>query len=105
MSPAEKTSAASLTLNGFLILLLTCLLWAGSIPTIKVSEHGFPPLFMATGRILVATLLLWCYGRLIQEPVMIPREHFWHGAILGLMFGLTMIFLYLGLVFTNAAKG
>jgi drug/metabolite transporter (DMT)-like permease len=105
MSPAEKTSAASLTFNGFLVLLLTCLLWGGSIPTIKVSEHGLPPLFMATGRIMVATFLLWGYGRLIREPVMIPREHFGQGAVLGLFFGLTMIFLYLGLVFTNAAQG
>jgi drug/metabolite transporter (DMT)-like permease len=96
---------APLTLTGFLVVLLTCLLWGGSLPTIKVSEHGFPPLFMATGRITVATLLLWCYGRLIQEPVMIPRGHLGHGAALGSIFGLTMIFLYLGLVFTNAARG
>jgi drug/metabolite transporter (DMT)-like permease len=96
---------ASLTITGFLVVLLTCLLWGGSIPTIKVSEHGFPPLFMATGRITVATLLLWCYCRLIREPVMIPREDVWHGAALGFAFGLTMIFLYMGLVFTNAARG
>jgi drug/metabolite transporter (DMT)-like permease len=105
MSPADKTNVASLTLTGFLVVLLTCLLWGGSIPTIKVSEYGFPPLFMATGRIMVATLLLWCYGLLIREPVMIPRGHYWHGAALGFVFGLTMIFLYLGLVFTNAARG
>jgi drug/metabolite transporter (DMT)-like permease len=105
MSPADKTTVTSPTLTGFLVVLLTCLLWGGSIPTIQVSEYGFPPLFMATGRIVVATLLLWCYGRLIREPVMISREHFWHGAALGFVFGLTMIFLYLGLVFTNAARG
>lgn len=96
---------ASLSITGFLVVLLTCLLWGGSIPTIKISEHGFPPLFMATGRITVATLLLWCYCRFIGEPVMIPRKDWWHGAALGLVFGLTMIFLYMGLVFTNAARG
>jgi len=74
MSPADKISAAFLTLTGFLVVLLTSLLWGGSIPTIKVSEYGLPPLFMATGRITIATLLLWMYGRLIREPVMIPRE-------------------------------
>lgn len=37
MGPANKTSVTSLTLTGFLVLLLTCLLWGGSIPTIKVS--------------------------------------------------------------------
>jgi drug/metabolite transporter (DMT)-like permease len=105
MSPAEKTTVASLTLRGFLVVFLTCLLWGGSIPAIKMSEHGFPPLFMATARITVAALLLLCYGRLIREPVMISREHFGHGALLGLIFGLTMIFLYLGLVFTNADRG
>jgi drug/metabolite transporter (DMT)-like permease len=105
MSLSDKTSVASLTLTGYMVVLLTCLLWGGSIPTIKVSEHGLPPLFMATGRITVATLLLWWYGRLIREPVMISRGHFWHGAALGFIFGLTMIFLYLGLVFTSAARG
>jgi drug/metabolite transporter (DMT)-like permease len=105
MSAADKTTVASLTFSGFLVVLLTCLLWGGSIPTIKVSEHDFPPLFMATARIAVATLLLLCYGRLIREPVMISRVHFGHGALLGLIFGLTMIFLYLGLVFTNADRG
>lgn len=105
MSPVHKKCVDSLTLGGFLIVFLTCLLWGGSIPTIKLSEFGFPPLFMATGRIAVATLLLWCYGRLIREPEMLPKGHFWHGAALGILFGLTMTFLYLGLVFTNAARG
>lgn len=104
MSPADKPGSASLDFVGFLVILMTCLLWGGSIPTIKVSEHGLPPLFMATGRIAVASLLLWCYGRLLRQPVNIPREHFWHGVSLGAMFGFTMIFLYLGLVFTNAAR-
>jgi drug/metabolite transporter (DMT)-like permease len=104
MSPAEKPTAANLDLMGFLVILLTCVLWGASIPTIKVSEHGLPPLFTATGRIAVATLLLWGYGRLIRQPVIMPREHFWHGAALGALFGLTMIFLYLGLVFTDAAR-
>jgi drug/metabolite transporter (DMT)-like permease len=37
--------------------------------------------------------------------VLIPRKDWWQGAALGFFFGLTMIFLYLGLVFTNAARG
>jgi drug/metabolite transporter (DMT)-like permease len=36
---------------------------------------------------------------------MSPRKDWWHGAALGFVFGLTMIFLFLGLVFTNAARG
>ncbi len=105
MSPTEKNGPGSLTLTGFLVVLAVCLLWGGSIPTIKVSEHGIPPLVTATGRIALATLLLFLYARVIKEPVMLPRHDFWHGVLLGVFFGFTMLFLYLGLVFTNAARG
>lgn len=101
----DKSEATSLTLTGFLVVLAVCLLWGGSIPTIKVSEHGIPPLVSATGRIALATLLLFIYTRIIREPVMLPRQDLWHGVFLGLLFGFTMLFLYLGLVFTNAARG
>lgn len=105
MSPENKPSAASLPLTGFLVVLAVCLLWGGSIPTIKVSENGIPPLMAATGRITLATLLLFIYARIIKEPVMLPRQDLRHGVLLGVFFGLTMLFLYLGLVFTNAARG
>jgi drug/metabolite transporter (DMT)-like permease len=105
MSPTNQTSATSLTLTGFLVVLLVCHLWGGSMPTIKVSEHGIPPLVTATGRIAVATLLLLFYARIIKEPVMLPRKNFWHGVLLGVFFGFTMLFLYMGLVFTDAARG
>lgn len=105
MSTTTETSATSLTLTGFLVVLLVCHLWGGSMPTIKVSEHGIPPLVTATGRIVVATLLLLLYARIIKEPVMLPRNNFWHGVLLGVFFGFTMLFLYMGLVFTDAARG
>jgi len=105
MNPKDKSGATSLTLTGFLVVLAVCLLWGGSIPIIKVSEHGIPPLVTATGRIALATLLLFLYARVIKEPVMLPRHDFWHGVLLGIFFGFTMLFLYLGLVFTNAARG
>ncbi|MFW6112744.1 MAG: DMT family transporter [Thermodesulfobacteriota bacterium] len=105
MNPINKSGATSLTLTGFLVVLAVCLLWGGSIPTIKVSEHGIPPLVTATGRIALATLLLFLYARVIKEPVMLPRHDFWHGVLLGVFFGFTMLFLYMGLVFTNAARG
>jgi len=105
MSLTDQTSHSSLTLTGFLVVLAVCLLWGGSMPTIKVSEHGIPPLVTATGRIALATLLLFLYARFIKEPVMLPRRDFWHGVLLGIFFGFTMLFLYLGLVFTNAARG
>jgi drug/metabolite transporter (DMT)-like permease len=105
MSANKETSGASLPLMGFLVVLLVCLLWGGSIPFIRVSEGGLPPLLMATGRMVLATFLLWVYTRFLKEPVFLPRPYFWHGVILGILFGLTMLFLYLGLVLTNAARG
>lgn len=105
MGQIDTSSTNSLNLNGFLVLIAVCLLWGGSIPAIKVSEHGIPPLVDATGRIALATLLLFIYARIMKEPVMLPRRELRHGFFLGILFGFTMLFLYLGLVFTNAARG
>ena len=105
MNPMDKPAFVTIPLTGFLVVVLVCILWGGSIPTIKLSEHGLPPLLMATGRIALATLLLLVYTRLTHEPVLLPRHYGWHGVALGLLFSLTMVFLYLGLVFTNAARG
>jgi len=105
MNPTDKPTPATLSLTGFLVVVLVCLLWGGSIPTIKLSEHGLPPLLLATGRIALATLLLLVYTRFTHEPVMLPRHYGWHGVALGLLFGLTMVLVYLGLVLTNAARG
>ncbi len=105
MNVASKTGATVIPLTGYLVVLLVCLLWGGSIPFIRVSEGGLPPLVLATGRIALATLLVLVYTRLTGEPVLLPRASFWHGVLLGLLFGGTMLFLYLGLVFTNAARG
>ena len=105
MSASTKPGIAFIPFTGYLVVLLVCLLWGGSIPFIRVSEGGLPPLLLATGRVALATFLLWLYTRLIREPVLLPRAYFWHGVILGILFGFTMLFLYLGLVFTNAARG
>jgi len=105
MGRTDTSSTSSLNLTGFLVLLAVCLLWGGAIPAIKVSEHGIPPLVDATGRIVLATLLLFIYSRIVSEPVMLPRRMLRHGLCLGILFGFTMLFLYLGLVFTDAARG
>ena len=105
VNQSNSNTTASLDLRGLLMVILVCLLWGGSIPTIEVSEHGLPPLFTATGRIVVATVLLWLYSRLLRQPVMIHRKNLLHGVVLGILFSLTMISLYQGLVFTDAARG
>jgi drug/metabolite transporter (DMT)-like permease len=105
MSASKETSGAFMPLTGFWVVLLVCLLWGGSIPFIRVSEGDLPPLLLATGRVALATLLLWVYTQLTREQVFLPKAYFWHGVVLGILFGFTMLFLYLGLVFTSAARG
>jgi drug/metabolite transporter (DMT)-like permease len=105
MSPPPNPSSNTIPLSGYAVLLLVCLLWGGSIPFIRLSEGGIPPLLMATARVALASFLLWVYARFSKEPVMLPRAFFWHGVLLGVFFGLTMLFLYLGLVFTSADRG
>ncbi len=39
------------------------------------------------------------------DPILRRGKKFWHGVILGALFGLTMLCLYWGLVFTEASRG
>lgn len=102
---SQEIKPKTLTLAPLMVVLLVCHLWGGSIPTIKVSEAGIPPLMTAAGRAGIGALLLALFAWFKGVPVLLRGRYLWPGVILGLLFALTMLFLYWGLVFTDAARG
>ena len=89
---------------GALLLLLVCLLWGGNFITIKVSNHGIGPLTAAAVRSAAASLLLWAFVALKGQKVWLNRDELKYGIIIGFLFGMDFLFLYWGLLFTNASR-
>ena len=96
--------ADGIPLNGMLLLILVCGLWGGNLVSIKISNHGIPPLMAATFRSLVASLLLWLYAKSKGAVVLLRGEDFKHAVALGTLFALDFIFLYLGAAYTDASR-
>ena len=72
--------------------------------SIKVSNQGIPPILGAAMRSVFASGLLWIYARCSGRRFFLKRDYLGHGAIVGFLFGMSFLFLYWGLVFTDVAR-
>jgi drug/metabolite transporter (DMT)-like permease len=100
----KARSSCNIPLVGALLLVLVCCIWGGNMVSIKISNQGLPPCLAATIRSAVAAALLLAYAKLRGEGLLLPRGHFWHGVVIGLLFGLDFLFLYWGTAFTHASR-
>ena len=91
-------------LQGFGIILLLTLLWGFNYPAIKVSNVGFSPIFNALLRSVVASVLGVVYCISIKQPLFHRDIRFFHGFVVGMLFGLEFVCIYLGLLYTNASR-
>jgi drug/metabolite transporter (DMT)-like permease len=98
-------ASGAVPLTAGLILAGLCLLWGGNLVAIKISNQGIPPVLAAAVRSVVASLALWAYARSRRQGVFFPRKDLKHAVVLGALFGVEFIFIYWGLVFTNASRG
>jgi len=93
-----------LDLKGFLILLLLTLLWGCNYPAIKISNLGFSPIFNALLRSSIASVLGILYCVSIKEPLFHRDRRLFHGFVVGMLFGLEFVCIYLGMFYTDAAR-
>jgi drug/metabolite transporter (DMT)-like permease len=100
-----RQESGAVPLTAGLILAGLCFLWGGNLVSIKITNQGIPPVLAATARSGVAALLLWAYARSRRQAVFFPRKDLKHAVALGALFGVEFIFIYWGLVFTNASRG
>jgi drug/metabolite transporter (DMT)-like permease len=85
------------------VIVLT-LIWGFSHPTIKYANQGISPVFASALRSVIASIcgVIYCVKkgeRLFHTDIML-----FHGSIVGLLFGMEFVFLYLGLLYTDAAR-
>lgn len=99
---AKSTARISFTAGALLVFL--CFLWGGNMVSIKISNQGIPPFLSAAIRSGVVSALLWAYAWRKRESLSFRGKNFIRAAIIGLVFGLEMLFLYWGVVFTHASR-
>lgn len=93
-----------LDLKGFLILLCLTMLWGLNYTAVKVSNLGFAPIFNAFLRSSIASALGIVYCLSIKQPLFHRDIRLFHGSIVGLLFGLEFVCIYLGLLYTDSAR-
>ncbi|HOE16250.1 MAG TPA: DMT family transporter [Syntrophorhabdaceae bacterium] len=93
-----------LDLQGFLILLVLTMLWGLNYTAIKIANTGFAPVFNAFLRSSIASAFGVAYCLSIKQPLFHRDIRFFHGCMVGLLFGLEFVCLYIGLLYTDSAR-
>ena len=100
----QSTTKDHLDLKGFLILVLLTLLWGCNYPAVKISNLGFSPIFNALLRSSIASVLGILYCLSIKEPLFHRDRRLFHGFVVGMLFGLEFVCIYVGMFYTDAAR-
>jgi drug/metabolite transporter (DMT)-like permease len=87
-----------------LFLVMLSFLWGANMVSIKFSNQGVPPIIAATIRSVIASLLLWLYARHVSEKVFLSRRDLKHGIVIGVLFGVEFLVLYVGPTFTDVSR-
>jgi len=87
-----------------LVLIILSIIWGANFAAIKIGAKGMAPLFMAGIRSLVAGLCLLLWMQIKKIPFFPEQEFFWHGLVVGLIFGAQFGCMYLGLNYTSASR-
>ena len=91
-------------LKGAATILILTLLWGLNYPAIKFSNAGLSPIFTALIRSSIASILGIVYCIIIKQPLFHKGITLFHGFIVGMLFGLEFVCLYLGMLYTDAAR-
>ncbi|MGD0228901.1 MAG: DMT family transporter [Syntrophorhabdales bacterium] len=89
---------------GFLILACLTLLWGVNYPVIKVTNRGLSPIFNSLLRSVIASIFGIGYCLFIKQPLFHRDIRLFHGFVVGLLFGLEFICVYISLMYTDAAR-
>jgi drug/metabolite transporter (DMT)-like permease len=100
----QSTTKDHLDLKGFFILVFLTLLWGCNYPAVKISNLGFSPIFNALLRSSIASVLGILYCLSIKEPLFHRDRRLFHGFVVGMLFGLEFVCIYLGMFYTDAAR-
>jgi drug/metabolite transporter (DMT)-like permease len=91
-------------LAGFTIILVLTLLWGVNYFAIKVTTDSLSPVFTSLLRSIIASVLGIGYCLAVKQPLFHRDIRLFHGLMVGLLFGAEFVCLYLGMLYTNAAR-
>jgi len=91
-------------ITAFLILVCLTLLWGLNYPVIKVTNRGLSPVFNSLLRSVIASVFGIGYCLFLKQPLFHRDIRLFHGFIVGLLFGLEFICIYIALMYTDAAR-
>ncbi len=91
-------------LPGFAAIVILTLLWGLNYSAIRFSNAGLSPIFTACLRTSIASVcgILYCVA--IRQPLFQKGVILLHGMVVGLLFGLEFVCLYLGVLYTDTAR-
>jgi drug/metabolite transporter (DMT)-like permease len=93
-----------LDFKAILILLSLTLLWGFNYTAVKYSNQRISPVFASTLRSMIASIcgVIYCIRK--EEKLFHTDIRLFHGFIVGLLFGLEFACIYLGMLYTDAAR-
>jgi len=86
------------------VLLVLALIWGANMAIIKIGARELAPLFMAGLRSLVASTCLYIWMKAKGVTLFPSKRVFFHGIVVGLLFGSEFGFIYVGLGYTLASR-
>ena len=93
-----------LDFKAILTLVILTLLWGLNYPAIKYSNQGISPIFASMLRSVIASIFGILYGLSKKEKLFHTDIMFFHGFMVGLLFGLEFACIYFGMLYTDAAR-
>jgi drug/metabolite transporter (DMT)-like permease len=86
------------------LLLACCIFWGAQNVLIKATVGEVPPMWQASLRFAVATVLLWAWCGARKIPLFDSDGTFWPGLLAGALFAAEFSCIYLGLRDTTASR-
>lgn len=90
--------------RGFTAILILTMLWGLNYAAIKCSNAGLSPIFTTLLRSVTVSVFGIIYCLIIKQQLFHGGILLFHGAIVGLLFGLGFVCLYPGMLYTDAAR-
>lgn len=98
-------SVDSLDLRAVLVLLACCSCWGAGQVAVKIANSGISPVLQAGLRSVLSGTLLFAWAAFRGIPLFERDRTFWPGILVGTLFGVEFLLLYIGVDHTTASRG
>ena len=99
-----QESKEYLDLKAILAMVLITFVWGFNHTTIKYSNQGISPVFASLLRSVIASACGVIYCLVQRQKLFHTGIMLFHGSMVGLLFGLEFACIYIGLLYTDAAR-